>query len=146
MNDTIECKQLLEIEDLEIFRQKLMSISSEEILCLYVYNFNYDGNIEKLNYVIENLHCTRNVALKMFYLLDGYSFLLGEEQIFSDEQVIQLLNEIYKRLVNNSFKIGDIRVKSEFTKVQIYKLQKVNPQLSEDILFGIEGKSIDYNL
>lgn len=144
MNDTIECKKLLEIEDLEIFRQKVMSISSEEILYLYVYN--YDGNIEKLNYVIENPHCTRNVALKMFYLLDGYSFLLGEEQIFSDEQVIQLLNEIYKRLVNNSFKIGDIRVKSEFTKVQIYKLQKVNPQLSEDILFGIEGKSIDYNL
>ncbi|HFI2436832.1 TPA: hypothetical protein ACGPGA_001879, partial [Streptococcus suis] len=90
--------------------------------------------------------CSMNVALKMFYLLDGYSFLLGNLDIFSDSTVLLLLDRLYTGLVSNQFCKGNIEIQSEFTKVQIYKLKKLDINVPTYILFGMEGNYIDSTL
>lgn len=136
-------KNLLEIEDLNMFSKNIRNVSSEEILYLFVCNFNYDGNIEKLYYIIDHPLCSRNVALKIFYLLDGYSFLLGNLQDFSDRSVPLLLDKLYSGLIYNRFKKGKIDIPSGFTKIQIYQLKKLDSNIPSDILSGIEGNHID---
>lgn len=139
-------KKLLETEDLDIFSKNISDISSEEILYLFVCNFSYDGNIDKLYYIIDHPSCSMNVALKIFYLLDGYSFLLGNLDMFSDSTVLLLLDRLYTGLVSSQFCKGNIEIQSEFTKVQIYKLKKLDINVPTYILFGMEGNYIDSTL
>ncbi|CYU33553.1 DUF4274 domain-containing protein [Streptococcus suis] len=147
MMEAIEIvKNLLETEDLDMLSKIISDVSSEEILYLFVCNFNYDSNIDKLYYIINHSLCSRNIALKIFYLLDGYSFLLGDLDNFSDQSVPLLLDRIYTGLVSNDFSKGNIEIQSEFTKVQIYKLKKLDFNIPTDILFGIEGNFIDSTL
>ncbi|HEM2744369.1 TPA: hypothetical protein U0595_002178, partial [Streptococcus suis] len=52
MMEAIEIvKNLLETEDLDMLSKIISDVSSEEILYLFVCNFNYDGNIDKLYYI-----------------------------------------------------------------------------------------------
>lgn len=141
-----KCQKLPEIDGLERHPDEVMEISSEEMLYRYICQFDYDGVISELYPIIENPNFTRNVALKLFYLLDGYSFLSDDDIRYSNELIYLLTQKIYHLLLNNKLSKGNIKVAPEFTKVQVYQLLKKHPNLPNDIQFGIDGTDMESNL
>jgi hypothetical protein len=91
-----------------------------------------------------------STALLLFENSAGYDFFqMGcgidgvlNASTFSDYETewVDFVKEIYNRIIKNDFIAGQTEYKPEVSKskVQIYKLKKVNPEISEIFISGIK--------
>lgn len=116
------------------------SLVNEEELAVYINNYNWDEGFEVPEAVLLNENCTMSVALRVFELADGMTYLESKSDCTGLENWIGFISKLYHRIIAGDFKNGNVAFKPDLTKVQLYKLKKV---LREDELIfitEIEGK------
>ena len=81
----------------------------------------------------------------MFHYADGYRLLESSDEISSSslEEWQYFLSKIYNRLLNLDFKSQDISFDPELTKIQNYKLKKLNPNLPDILISKSPGEVVD---
>ena len=101
----------------------LAKAEDPETMYQFVNNYNWDDGFDAPQVILDNKHCTLEVALQIFYDADGYSYLVDKDES-SNEQWRAFITEVYNRIVEGKFSQGNLGFKVPLTKVQIYKLSK----------------------
>lgn len=86
--------------------------------------YNFDDGFRYPRMMIDSPACDLGIALQIFYLSDGYSFLCGFES--SDKNWKGFLQDLYDRIINGRYKVGEVEYEIPLTKVQRYKLSNNN--------------------
>lgn len=107
------------------------SLKTEEELYQFIEDYNWDDGFPYD--VIENKACTMPIALRVFDLSDGYTYLTNKDGDEGTKNWYSFMEKLYSRIINNEFPAGKMPYEPELSKVQIYKLKKI---LSEkEIIF-----------
>lgn len=129
-------------ETFEIIR----TISNEDELFILLDNYNWDNGFEVPTEILSNPHCTLSTALLAFYRADGYRYLSEGDSIFKNRLTKDweiFLKSVLRRILNNEFQIGNITFNPELTKIQKFKLKKLNPSLDPVLIDGVQGKDLN---
>ena len=129
-------------ETFEIIR----TISNEDELFILLDNYNWDNGFEVPTEILSNPHCTLSTALLAFYRADGYRYLSEGDNIFKNRLTkdwVIFLKSVLRRILNNEFQIGNITFNPELTKIQKFKLKKLNPSLDPVLIDGVQGKDLN---
>ena len=86
-------------------------------------DYNWDDGFEFPQTLLDNPLCDLSLALQIFDLADGYSYLVRGPSCTLKEwtSFIQLL---YKDILSGKYPKTDTPYKTPYTRVQKYKLQK----------------------
>ncbi len=104
----------------------IRQIDNSEILHLLAYNYNWDDGFKVPNLILNNNNCELNTALMIFYDAGGFEYLMSDRNKSQEENLLwyDFLENLYKKIINKSFKKGNIEFKPPVTKIQLYKLKK----------------------
>ena len=125
------------------------SIDSEDELFILLDNYNWDDGFEVPEAIINHPNCTLPVALLAFYRADGIQYLLEGEAIFANhlsKPWEDFIKEVYDKILRKQYPQGSISFHPEITKIQKFKLNKLNPNLDSFILDGVLGKDLHIRL
>ena len=125
------------------------SINSEDELFVLLDNYNWDNGFEVPEAIINHPNCTLPVALLAFHRADGIQYLLEGDIIFANrlsKSWENFIKEVYDKILNNQYPNGSIPFQPEITKIQKFKLNKLNPNLDSFILDGVLGKDLHIHL
>ena len=125
------------------------SINSEDELFVLLDNYNWDNGFEVLEAIITHPNCTLPVALLAFHRADGIQYLLEGEAIFANrlsKSWEDFIKEVYDKILKKKYPKGSISFQPEITKIQKFKLNKLNPNLNSFILDGVLGKDLHIRL
>ncbi len=92
----------------------------EEILNEY----NWDDGFEIPKGILDNSHCDLALALKIFYLADGFAYLDGFEEKNGLKEWRQFICSLYNDILSNKYKESGTCYEIPLTKVQKYKFRK----------------------
>ena len=121
------------------------SINSEDKLFVLLDNYNWDNGFEVPEAIINHPNCTLPVALLAFYRADGIQYLLEGEAIFANrlsKSWENFIKEVYDKILKKKYPKGSISFQPEITKIQKFKLNKLNPNLDSFILDGVLGNDL----
>ena len=121
------------------------SINSEDELFVLLDNYNWDNGFEVPEAIISHRNCTLPVALLAFHRTDGIQYLLEGEAIFANrfsKSWENFIKKVYDKILKNKYPKGSISFQPEITKIQKFKLNKLNPNLDSFILDGVLGKDL----
>ena len=125
------------------------SINSEDELFVLLDNYNWDNGFEIPEAIINHPNCTLPVALLAFHRADGIQYLLEGEAIFTNRLLKSwgnFIKEVYDKILEKQYPNGSISFQPEITKIQKFKLNKLNPNLDSFILDGVLGKDLHIRL
>ena len=125
--------------------KQIRSISDEESLYVYAFNYNWDNGFEIPTEIISNKYCTISVALLMFHLAEGVSFLMNKDTInTADDDLKRFITLLYDNVINKRYPCGKVAFDPGLTKVQEYKILKnISP---EEKVFISSYEGIDCNI
>ena len=121
------------------------SINSEDELFVLLDNYNWDNGFEVPEAIITHPNCTLSVALLAFHRADGIQYLLEGEAVFSNhlsKSWENFIKEVYDKILKKQYSNRSISFQPEITKIQKFKLNKLNPNLDSFILDGVLGKDL----
>ena len=144
----IDGKQFIEAllyeEDTSIIVSGLKKIKDPKMLFMFASEYNWDDGFSIPFEILKNSCCDMSTALLLFELSGGYEYLcidggIGEISNSSNEQA-NFIKDAYNRIAKNDFTTGQTEYKPEAakSKVQVYKLKKVNPEVPEIFIDGIK--------
>ncbi|MDQ8209671.1 DUF4274 domain-containing protein [Coraliomargarita sp. SDUM461003] len=117
----------------EAHRTQLLSeVSDAYELHAFAENYNWDGGIEELEWVISNPLCDKATAL-MIYGLGSPSYYYRKEEKGKEFQEYEIadwafLKSIERRISNGEFKEGKIAYDpSDFHGIEVFKINSANP-------------------
>jgi len=90
-------------------------------------DYNWDNGFEIPSQIISNPGCDLSLALEVFYLTDGYSFLMkisNEEK--RNNEWYTFIENLYQDINDGKYLKSNHRFKIPLTKVQCFKLRKNN--------------------
>ncbi len=90
-------------------------------------DYNWDDGFETPNEMVNDPNCDLALALEIFYLADGYSFITrtSEDSIsVYESEWNEFVSNLYINILNNRYKKTDVSFYIPLTKVQKYKLSK----------------------
>lgn len=125
------------------------SINSEDELFVLLDNYNWNNGFEVPEAIITHPNCTLSVALLAFHRADGIQYLLEEEVVFANrlsKSWEDFIKEVYNKIFRKQYPNGSISFQPEITKIQKFKLNKLNPNLDSFILDGVLGKNLHIRL
>ena len=125
------------------------SITTEDELFVLLDNYNWDNGFEVPEAIMNHPNCTLPVALLAFHRADGIQYLLEGETIFADrlsKSWEDFIKEVYDKILKKQYPNGSISFQPEITKIQKFKLNKLNPSLDSFILDGVLGKDLHIHL
>ena len=125
------------------------SITSEDELFVLLDNYNWDNGFEVPEAIINHPNCTLPVALLAFHRADGIQYLFEGETIFANrlsDSWENFIKEVYDKILKEQYPNGSVSFHPEITKIQKFKLNKLNPNLSSFILDGVSGKDLHISL
>ena len=81
----------------------------------------------------------------MFYDADGYRLLELENEIIESslEDWKEFLTKLYKKILYDDFSIQSISFTPPLTKIQVFKLKKSNPSISDVFINKSPGNEIE---
>ena len=138
--NTNEISKHLYNDDLNEAIKYINNIKDEETLFVYANNYNWDNGFEIPEAIIENKYCSISVALLLFDLADGISFLKNKGENSHLPDWSSFIKKLYAKVIKNEFASGKVRFSPELTKVQLYKLKKQLPENDQIFITEIEGK------
>lgn len=121
------------------------SINSEDELFVLLDNYNWYNGFEVPEVIITHPNCTLPVALLAFHRADGIQYLLEGEAIFANrlsKSWEDFIKEVYDKILKKNYPKGSISFQPEITKIQKFKLNKLNLNLDSFILDGVLGKDL----
>ena len=127
----------------------VQSINSEDELFVLLDNYNWDNGFEIPEAIINHPNCTLPVALLAFHRADGIQYLLEGEAIFANclsKSWGNFIKEVYDKILKKKYPNGSISFQHEITKIQKFKLNKLNPNFDSFILDGVLGKDLHIHL
>ena len=125
------------------------SINSEDELFVLLDNYNWNNGFEVPEAIITHPNCTLSVALLAFHRADGIQYLLEGEAVFANrlsKSWEDFIKEVYDKILKEQYPNGSVSFHPEITKIQKFKLNKLNPNLSSFILDGVSGKDLHISL
>lgn len=125
------------------------SINSEDELFVLLDNYNWYNGFEVPEAIINHPNCTLPVALLAFHRADGIQYLLEGEAIFANrlsKSWKDFIKEVYDKILKKKYPNGSISFQHEITKIQKFKLNKLNPNFDSFILDGVLGKDLHIRL
>lgn len=122
----------------------ISSINDEETLYIYSNNYNWDNGFQIPTAIINNSACTLSVALLIFHLADGITYLESKEENSNLPEWSLFIKELYNKIINNSFSKGTVHFSAELSKVQEYKIKKLLSD--EELIFITDIPGTDCNI
>jgi len=110
------------------------TLSDEESLAVYAYNYNWDNGFSVPSAILDNDNCSLSIALLLFELADGFTYLESKEADSALPEWSLFIKTLYDRIMSNAFSVGNISFKPELSKAQLFKLKKL---LSDDELIFV---------
>lgn len=87
--------------------------------------YNWDDGFSLPQRILENQNCDLALALKIFYLGDGYDYLQIMGHVDPSDDWLQFISRLYSEIIENKYKCIPLHHYSiPLTKVQKYKLEK----------------------
>ncbi|MBN2959287.1 MAG: DUF4274 domain-containing protein [Streptococcus gordonii] len=129
--------------------KKVKFIMTEDELFVLLDNYNWDNGFEVPEAIINHPNCTFPVALLAFYRADGIRYLFEGEDAFANclsKSWENFIKEVYDKILKEQYPNGSVSFHPEITKIQKFKLNKLNPNLSSFILDGVSGKDLHISL
>ena len=122
----------------------ISSVNDEETLYIYSNNYNWDNGFQIPTSIIHNSACTLSVALLIFYLADGITYLESKEKNSNLPEWSLFIKELYNKIINNTFSKGTVHFSAELSKVQEYKIKKILSD--EELIFITDIPGTDCNI
>lgn len=92
----------------------------EELL----HQYNWDDGFEIPKAILDNPHCDLALALKVFYLADGFAYLDGLAEKSGLSEWKQFIDSLYNHIVGHKYKVSGRPYEIPLSKVQKYKCRK----------------------
>lgn len=105
--------------------KSLKSLKSEVELKNFLEEYNWDDGFTIQAKILENEYCTLQIALRVFWLADGYSYLLERENASNDKKWNIFMNNLYNNILEGRYHLGKTSFDPKLNKVQIYKFKKI---------------------
>ncbi|MCI8528544.1 MAG: DUF4274 domain-containing protein [Lachnospiraceae bacterium] len=86
--------------------------------------YNWDDGFAIPKKILDNPHCDLALALKIFYLADGFAFLDGFAEKTELKEWKQFIDSLYTDILSNKYRKNRRSYEIPLTKVQKYKLRK----------------------
>ncbi len=86
--------------------------------------YNWDDGFSIPKKILDNPHCDLAMALKIFYLADGFAYLDGFVEKTELEEWKQFMYSLYTDILNNKYKKSKQPYEMPLTTVQKYKFRK----------------------
>ncbi|HDR7849500.1 TPA: DUF4274 domain-containing protein [Bacillus toyonensis] len=124
---------------------RIKNIDNSIILHSFAANYNWNSGFDIPNAILENEDCDLGTGLLMFHYADGYRLLENSEEV-SDSPLQEwkvFILKLQNKIMNLEFKTQNISFSPELTKIQIFKLKKRNPNISDILINESPGNIID---
>lgn len=108
-------------------------------------NYNWNSGFDVPKALIESEYCDLGTGLLIFHYADGFRMLENPEEVSNSalEEWKGFLLNLYNKLINMNFKTQDISFEPELTKIQIYRIRKNNPNISDLLISKSPGELVD---
>ena len=145
-NKIANVKVLLYDDDTDKIKRIISQTEDQEILYVYVYNYNWDNGFDIPQTVLDNKKCDLSIALLIFYRADGLSYLEDKSDNVNLPQWSFFIKRLYDSILAGKYQRGEIEFKVPLSKVQLFKLKKVTTEEENIFTENIEGKCLDIDL
>lgn len=137
-------KQLIYNTEKEEQISILKNVDNPVILHCFAANYNWNNGFEVPNAILDNNNCDFGTGLLMFFYADGLRLLQNLDDVSnsSNEQWKNFLFKLYYKLLNNEFNSQSISYTPELTKIQVFKLEKNNPEISDIFITKSPGEVV----
>lgn len=122
------------------------SITDEETLYIYAYNYNWDNGFDVPQAILQNENCSISIALLLFNSADGVLYLEDKSSAEGTKRWRSFVSNLYKSIRKGEFHQGFTAFKPQLSRVQEYKLKKVLTGAEMLFITPIEGKDCDEEL
>ena len=124
---------------------EIKGITDSELLHIIAGNYNWDNGFEIPYSIINNKKCDLGTALMIFYDDDGYRVLENREELKNPnlKEWANFILQIEDKILNNQFKVNNIKFIPPLTKVQIFRLKKNNPNISKVFIEESDGNVVE---
>lgn len=145
-NKIANVKALLYDDDTDKIKRIISQTEDQEILYVYVYNYNWDNGFDIPQTILDNEKCDLSIALLIFYRADGLSYLEDKFDNVNLPQWSFFIKRLYDSILAGKYQRGEIEFKVPLSKVQLFKLKKVTTEEENIFTENIEGKCLDIDL
>lgn len=148
MNEKVisNVKALLYESDNDEIKRTIMQTKNQEILYIYIYNYNWDNGFDIPQTVLDNEKCDLSTALLIFYRSDGLNYLTNKSDNQNLPQWSSFIRKLHNSILAGKYPRGESGFKVPLSKVQIFKLKKVIAEEENIFTENIEGKCLDIYL
>lgn len=87
-------------------------------------DYNWDDGFDLPKKLLENHDCDLALALEIFFLADGYSYLIDNQRRTFQNEWMLFVDKLYNDIVNGKYIQTTSTFENPLTKVQRYKLKK----------------------
>ncbi|MCF0127731.1 MAG: DUF4274 domain-containing protein [Pseudobutyrivibrio sp.] len=115
------------------------SITDEESLGIYAYNYNWDNGFSVPSAILASSSCTMSIALLLFELADGFTYLQTKEADSDLPEWSVFIQSLYDRIKSYCFSKGETSYFPELSKVQLYKLKNSLDEDDHVFISAIDG-------
>ncbi|KMQ11482.1 DUF4274 domain-containing protein [Bacillus mycoides] len=124
---------------------RIKNIDNPIILHCFAANYNWNSGFDIPNAILENKDCDLGTGLIMFHYADGYRLLESPEEVSNSplQEWKVFILKVQNKIMNLEFKTQNISFNPELTKIQIFKLKKSNPSISDILISESPGNIID---
>ncbi|MGR5909054.1 DUF4274 domain-containing protein [Bacillus paranthracis] len=123
---------------------RIKNIDNPILLHCFAANYNWNSGFDIPNAILENKDCDLGTGLLMFHYADGYRLLESRGSFeFSITRMEGFILKLQNKIMNLEFKTQNISFSPELTKIQIFKLKKRNPSISDILINESPGNIID---
>ncbi|MGY0011615.1 DUF4274 domain-containing protein [Bacillus anthracis] len=138
-------EELLHNTNKEDTISRIKNIDNPIILHCFATNYNWNNGFDIPNAILENKDCDLGTGLLMFHYVDGYRLLESSEEVSNSllQEWKVFILKLQNKIMNLEFKTQNISFSPELTKIQIFKLKKRNPSISDILINESPGNIID---
>ncbi|WP_218096385.1 DUF4274 domain-containing protein [Paenibacillus solanacearum] len=126
--------------------QKIEIIDDPDTLHIIAANYNWNDGFEIPYLILNNKSCDLGTALMIFYLAEGELFLLEAHNTSKNKEWISFLNNLYDRINENLFINKSIKYIPVLSKIQAYKIKKINTNYRDIFFEGTTGIELNTRL
>lgn len=143
--EIIFLEQLLYNTDKNYIISQLTNTNNSLLLHYFAANYNWNSGFDVPTVILENDACDFGTGLLMFHYADGYRMLENPDEVSSSslEDWKDFLGKINNKLINLEFTSQNISFDPELTKIQKYKLKKINPNIPDILISKSPGEVVD---
>ncbi len=143
--EIIFLKQLLYNTDKNYIISQLSNTNNSLLLHYFAANYNWNSGFDIPTVILENDACDFGTGLLMFHYADGYRMLENPDEVSSSslEDWKDFLGKINNKLINLEFTSQNISFDPELTRIQKYKLKKINPNIPDILINKSPGEVVD---